>query len=61
MTLTFAGHNKRRHDPHTRVRPPAQDSERTNRAAITKRARFVKVTLTKVGAERKESDACLSD
>lgn len=53
MPLTYAGSHKRRHAKRKPGHAPEPDSNRTNRASITKRRKFAAVTLAKVG-ERKE-------
>jgi hypothetical protein len=53
MTPTYAGHNKRQPKAGG-PRPTAAESTRTNKSAITKRRKFVPVTLAKVGAKREE-------
>lgn len=54
MTLTHASAHKRRHAPRKPGHAPEPDSDRTTKAAISKRRKFVPVTLAKVGDERKE-------
>lgn len=53
MTLTYVGAHKRWHAKRKPGHAPEPDSERTNKAGITKRRKFVAVTLARVG-ERKE-------